>query len=365
VTNPGSAVIVYEASLRSSAAVLEDVGKLGAELSEKVRDKSKDGYNNAWWDAAAAGKAFCQQLASDSAACRGALSSETTFNPGSIVATYEGVLAEPRGDVGVLGRKLSQVVRDKNYSSSSWDDAVKVGRGFLKACSDEPGPALALQVGALVNPGSYVMTYEASLETCGQEAWRAGTAAVNAVMSRSYPDIAAEGLKVAEVYAAALPPESLGGLLSRVSVDLDVAPRLAFLRDALEQPAPGSPQKSAEAVLQALANAQGVRPEQADQVAREALRHLMPGVSDPAMTASMRKGIDSNEKAEPVRVLDMLAHMEFLKPSASTVVEEEDFVQILGSRVKVRKPAAPVAEDDGGSAQIRPRSRQGTSEGEG
>ncbi len=353
VTNPGSAVLVYEGALRSPAATSDDLAALGLELSQKVRAKEDDGYPRAWWDAAAAGRAFLEQLADDSAACRAALQVETTHHPGSLVAVYEGALAEPRAEAGALGRKLSQVVREKPYPSRTWEDAVKVGRGFVQALSQQPGPALALKVDGLVNPGSYVMTYEATLDSLGRDATSTGSAAVSAVLSRGYQNISLEGLKVAEVFAGALPPDSQGRLLDRVSASLSPGHRLAFLREALELPAPAAAPEAAERVLEVVANLTGMGPGQADQVAREALTLLRPQVEDPALVAYLDRGIGSTSPGEPVRILDMLANVSFFKPSATTVVEREDHVQILGSRVKVRKPQAVVADPGGSAGQVR------------
>ncbi len=342
VHNPGTAVHTYEAALRSDAATLEDVGALGVTLSKTIR--ALEGYGNAWWDAAAIGKAFCAELAPNSRACRAALGVEDVFNPGSIVAVYDGVLSSPRSEVGALGRQLSQTVRDKNYASNSWQDAVKVGRAFVA----EVGDASALAVEGLFNPGSFVMTYEAALENAGQDTARVGAAAVSAVMSRPYTNITQDGLKVAESYARALPPDGVGKLLTDVSTGFPDAARLVFLREALDEPGAATPQKCAEVVLTALANVQQV---DADSVARAALQALKPAVSDPAMQGYLQKGIDSRQNGEPVRILDMLAHFEYFKPEQASVVEREDFVQILGSRVKVRKPPPTVGDPTGGAGQ--------------
>lgn len=342
VRNPGSAVIVYEASLRSQARTMDEIAALGLELSQQVR--AKKSYVKPWWDAAEVGRAFCQHLARQSPAARAAVNTETVFNPGSIVAVYEGVLADPRAEVGPLGRQLSQVVRGKNYPEQSWNDAVKVGRAFVAGL---PHADPALQVADLTHPGSYVMTYEACLETAGQEPWRVGTAAVNAVMSRNYDKVALDALKVAESYRHELPPDSLGRLLDQVSQGTSNLQRLGFLREALEQPAPATPQAAAEGVLSALAN----NPGQNDELARKALGLLESQVEDPAMRAYLRKGIDSQQPAEPVRILDMLAHQSFFQPPSATVVEQDSYVQILGSRVKVRKPAPTVSDEDGSTAR--------------
>lgn len=340
VHNSGTAVHTYEAALRSEAATPEELGALGVSLSETIRAKTN--YTDAWWDAALIGKAFCAELARGSAVCRAALDVEEVHNPGSIVAVYDGVLTSPRAEVGALGRQLSQTVRDKNYQRNSWQDAAKVGRAFVAALGDES----ALAVANLFNPGSFVMTYEAALENAGQDPARVGVAAVNAVLSRNYSNITQDALEVAESYSRALPPDGLGRLLADISTGLPSTARLTFLREALEAPAPATPQKSAEAVLTALANVQEV---DSDSAARTALLALKPAVSDPAMQAYMQKGVDSTQPGEPVRILDMLAHREYFKPEQASVLEGKEFVQILGSRVKVRK-TPPVNGDGTGGA---------------
>lgn len=334
VTNPGSAVLVYEGALRSPAGSLDELAALGLELSQKVRNKENDGYRNAWWDAAATGRAFLEELAGDSDGCRAALQVERTHHPGSLVAVYEGALAEPRAETGALGRKLSQVVREKPYPSKTWEDAALVGRAFLRGLNEE---SPALKVEGLQHPGSYVMLYEATLE---------GADPLNAVMSRPYPNIARDGLQVAEMLVSALTADSQGRLLERVSAGLAPEHRLAFLREALEQPVGLDVTRSAEGVLEVLANQTGV---DTDRVARQALELLRPRVEDRALLGYVERAIASTTPGEPLRVLDMLANLSFLKPSATTVVETADHVQILGSRVKVRKPQA-VAADPGGSA---------------
>ncbi len=347
VRNPGCAVLVYEGALGSKASTTDELAALGLELSQKVRDKEKDGYSNAWWDAAAAGRAFLEELAADSDACRAALLVETTHHPGSLVAVYEGTLAEPRTEVGALGRKLSQVVRDKPYPSRTWEDAVLVGRGFVRGL-DEESPAL--KVAGLQHPGSYVMLYEATLE---------GDDPLSAVMGRAYPNIARDGLQVAEMLASELPADSQGRLLERVSAGLSTEHRLAFLREALEQPVELDVTGSAEGVLEVLANQTGV---DTDRVARQALEVLRPRLEDPALLGYVERGLNSNTPGEPLRVLDMLANLNFLKPSATTVLETADHVQILGSRVKVRRPQAVVSDPSGSAGHVRPAAERSPGE---
>lgn len=348
VRNPGCAVLVYEGALASQAGTTEELAALGLELSQKVRNKESDGYRNAWWDAVAAGQAFLEEMAADSDACRAALQVERTHHPGSLVAVYEGVLAEPRAEIGALGRKLSEVVREKPYPSHTWEDAVLVGRGFVRGLEEE---SPALKVEGLQHPGSYVMLYEATLE--GADPFRA-------VMSRPYPNIARDGLQVAEMLAGELPADSQGWLLERVSVGLSAEHRLAFLREALEQPVGLDVAASAEGVLEVLANQTGV---DTDQVARQALERLRPRVEDAALLGYVERGLASTTAGEPLRVLDMMANMDFLKPSATTVLETADHVQILGSRVKVRKPQAVVADPSGSAGHVRAAAERSPGEG--
>lgn len=156
-------------STRTFEAVLEDPegdpGNVGARISEELR---KTGYDKAWSDARAAGRAFVEERfeQTPNLALEAALQAGELNHVGSSTRFYEAVLKAPAqlslDQAGRLGQGISVELRGTGYDKA-WGDAAKAGRVLCEAlgrAGSIPAKA-ALRATGLNHWGSQTRLYEA------------------------------------------------------------------------------------------------------------------------------------------------------------------------------------------------------------
>ncbi len=328
-TPSGRAVSRFEGNkhsgsrVRAQELVLENPQATSLELSRLVKGL---GYENSWKDASLLDRELLKEQG-----CK-LLDGVETHNSGALVLAAEELFAQPT-DLASSGAGLSETIRNQKWKEHTWDDAEKIGLAFLKAC-EAPATAAWKGAGKLHHQGSRVMLQEGILRGMQadgpRELGQAGVRTLIAVRARNYANSFEDACSAVQGFVQALPTDSLGADLCAMGAVLPFEARAAVYEKALTEVTPATPGKTAARALQLIKDL-GLPGELAAKT-------LVARLTDRLEPPEVKERVQGSQDA--VRNLELIASAETLykqKGANGSVEATEEYVQINGQRVKVRK----------------------------